>query len=101
MRPFTAYQASVNADVVAALAELSRDVAETRDERPQSGPTCLAGRVARGRADGGAATSAIEEIKRILTLETDRSVYLALAELRERHLLIAASARRGWPATRR
>ena len=88
MRPFTAYQASVNADVVAALAELSRDVAETRDHTGAEWADILAG----ARREGARTTGrddAAEEIKRILTLDTDRAVYLALSRLRERYALVA------------
>jgi glycosyltransferase involved in cell wall biosynthesis len=87
MRPFTAYQASVNADVVAALAELSRDVAEARDHSAAEWADILAG----ARREGARTTDrddTAEEIKRILTLETDRAVYLALAQMRERYALI-------------
>ena len=88
MRPFTAYQASVNADVVAALAELSRDVAETRDHTAAEWADILAS----ARREGAGMTGrddVTEEIKRILTLETDRAVYLALAQMRDRYALIA------------
>jgi hypothetical protein len=91
MRPFTAYQASVNADVVAALAELSRDVAESRDHTAAEWADILAGARREGARTAGH-DNATEEIKRILTLETDRAVYLALAQLRERHALIAPEA---------
>ena len=87
MRPFTAYQANVNADVVAALAELSRDVAETREHTAAEWADILAG----ARREGAGTTGrndAAADIKRILTLETDRAVYLALAQMRERHALI-------------
>ena len=75
----------VNAEIVAALAELSR-------EHPRSAITPRAGwadaprsRLAGRRRARRGRRAAIEEIKRILTEQTDRSVYLALSELHARH----------------
>ena len=84
MRP-SLLPAAVNAEVVAALEELSRDSpsAITPDAvRPPTAHGSL-GEAAHAieRAQRSAAER-IEEIKRILTLQTDRGLYLALAELR-------------------
>ena len=88
MKPFTAYQQTINAGVVAALEELNDGIAEVHN---QSG-------AARARLIGELRTSErepsemqardAEEIKRMLALQTDRGLYLAIAELRRRHEVI-------------
>jgi glycosyltransferase involved in cell wall biosynthesis len=99
MRPYTSWQHGINAEFIAALGELSRDIAQTRQEAVIDWATVLAG----GRQQSAALTHGdqtsedVGEIKRILTLETDRSIYLALAELSRRHARIGP--RTGEPAT--
>lgn len=94
IRPYTAYQQTINSEIVAALGELSRGVEQARYETGAERADQLA--VAR-RNEGITSqletqTNGIEEIKRILTQHTDRSVYLALTELRHRHARIRAQA---------
>ena len=90
MRPFTAYQETVNQQVLAALDDVS---AETRElsraamaERVQLVSDLRGGPP--GTVDGELAS--LEEIKQMLKLQADRSLYLALSELRERHAQVTA-----------
>jgi hypothetical protein len=94
MRPYTAYQQGVNAELVTALAELSREVQQARDEtRAERSDTLAATRLNEAiTSQLETQGSGIEEIKRILTWQTDRSVYLALAELVGRHARIGRQA---------
>jgi len=90
IRPYTAYQQGINADLVTALAELSRDITDIRDDiAAERGDVLSAAR--RQRPIAAQTQAGVEEIKRILTLETDRTVYLALSELRARHAQIAVA----------
>jgi glycosyltransferase involved in cell wall biosynthesis len=92
LKPFTSYQQSVNAEIVAALGELSRGIAEVRAETGAERADMLAA-ARRNQAipeQLEAQTHGIEEIKRILTQQTDRSVYLSLSELQGRHAQIGA-----------
>ena len=91
MRPFTAYQQSVNAEIATALAELSSDLHRERDRAAIGLADLLhAARVSQfaqiAHLEGQ--TSGIEQLKRILTEQTDRTVYMALSELGTRHGLI-------------
>jgi glycosyltransferase involved in cell wall biosynthesis len=90
IRPYTVFQQGVNADLVAALAELSRDVAATRDHVSAEWADLLAGARREGARLTEPAAAGVEELKRIITLQTDRDVYLALAELHQRHQRIGA-----------
>jgi glycosyltransferase involved in cell wall biosynthesis len=83
MRPYTAYQQAINAEVVAALGELSREIVVARDETAAERADMLA--AARRNESIAARLDGVEEIKRILAWQTDRSLYLALGELAARH----------------
>jgi glycosyltransferase involved in cell wall biosynthesis len=94
MRPFTLYQQGVNTEIVAALDELNRRLAdlslEARSEAAADRARLLAElRINRG-SPSEVQSQGIDEIKRILSLQTDRALYLAISELRSRHASIAA-----------
>jgi glycosyltransferase involved in cell wall biosynthesis len=86
MRPYSAYQQGVNSDIAAALGELGQSVEQARAEIGAERADALAA-ARRGQLSGpgGSQAGGVEEIKRILTLQTDRGVYLALSELSGRH----------------
>jgi glycosyltransferase involved in cell wall biosynthesis len=101
MKPYSDYQQKVNSEVVAGLGELNEGTANLREEAAaerakRMAETRAAERLAslvdtrtRGLAETRRSTEIIEaevgEIKRILKLQTDRSVYLAVSELARRH----------------
>ena len=91
MRPYTAYQQSINSEIVAALGELSREIDRAGYETDAERADMLA--AVRGYAPMIAGLESqnddTQQIKRILTEQTDRSIYLALAELARRHAQIA------------
>ncbi len=92
MRPYTAYQQTVNAEFAAALGELSRGIQQARDETIAERADML---TAARRNEGitsqlDVQSSGIEHIKRLLTEQTDRSLYLALSELTARHARVSA-----------
>ncbi len=115
-RPYAAYQQAVNSDVVAGLGELSAGTAELRwavaaDRAQHMAETRAAERLASlvdvrtpGLADIRRNAEIIEsevgEIKRILRLQTDRSVYLSVAELERRHATVGPTPAAGLPAKR-
>ena len=90
IKPYTTYQQTVNAELVTALSELGRGLIRSRDETAAvlSELTAAARELtlASDRSAGWAA--GIAEIKDLLTQTSDRSLYLALAELAQRHALI-------------
>ncbi len=93
MRPFTAYQQAVNIEIAAALEELNGRLAdlslEARSEAAADRARLLAElRINRG-SPSEVQSQGIDEIKRILRLQTDRALYLAISELRSRHASIA------------
>jgi hypothetical protein len=98
MKPFTAYQQTVNADLLAALQDLDDGIVRVRREAADERARLL-GRL-RGSEEHLEAASAhlqamsahveghgagIVEIKDLLRLDADRSIYLAIAELQRRH----------------
>ncbi|MGZ4303484.1 MAG: glycosyltransferase family 4 protein [Solirubrobacteraceae bacterium] len=90
MRPFVAYQQTVNFEIVSALEELNGLLADLRTEAAADRARLLRElRINRG-APTEMQQSAIGEIERILQLQTDRGLYAALAELRHRHAAITA-----------
>ncbi len=92
MKPYTAHQQKIDNELVGALGELANAIGQVRDgtsdERAQ--------RLAAARRLEAFAPEAlrlgIEEIKRVLTEQTDRSSFLALSELNSRHLKVSAAA---------
>ncbi len=106
MRPFTAYQQSVNRDVVSGLGDLSDAITGAGQQTAVERALRMA--QARGaerslslfearvvdqlRRPIEDATREVAEVKTILTLQSDRNLYLALAELQRRDGQIAAEA---------
>ena len=98
IKPYTAYQQSVNAELLMALTELSSEIVNKtgaeRAERDAERADLLA--AARGNdrigAALGAGTAGVEYVRRILTEQTDRTLFVALAELVSRHTEIRADA---------
>ncbi len=90
MRPYTSYQQTVNSEIVAALSEFSREIVGSGDRARADWADMLAAMRLTQQVPPqlDAQTSGIEEIKRILTLQTDRGAYLALSELEDRHAKI-------------
>ncbi len=96
MRPFTAYQETVNGEVVRSLGSIGDEVEGLRERLVRSNARILAELRSRD-AHGGM----IDELKLTLTglggrvdrldqgLQTDRAVYMALGELDRRHRAIA------------
>jgi glycosyltransferase involved in cell wall biosynthesis len=91
MRPVTMGQHTINDGFIAALMELNSAIVELRrdDAGKRAGLLAQLRQYERLMSIGESDLSGIGEIKRILTLQTDRSVYLALAELARRHEAIA------------
>ncbi len=101
MRPYTDYQQKVNSEFVTGLGELNADAAELRQDagaerakrmaeaRAAERLAALVDTRTRALVEALTSTEIIEsevgEIKRILKLQTDRSVYLAVAELARRY----------------
>ncbi|HET9102351.1 MAG TPA: hypothetical protein VFN55_03280 [Solirubrobacteraceae bacterium] len=91
MRPVTSDQNAVNRAIVAAIEELGQNlIDQRRDDAVRRADTLAALRrseelipLARAQLD------AVGELKRMATLSTDRSVYLALAELGRRYAAVA------------
>lgn len=94
MRPIITPQQSVNEGVISALTELNHSIVEVRREDAGKRAALLAQlrHYERLIPLTEAQVSGIDEIKRMLTLETDRGVYLALSELGHRRATIAAEA---------
>jgi glycosyltransferase involved in cell wall biosynthesis len=92
MRPFTVYQRSIDEQVVAALEELSIDAMQLRREDAGKRAVLMAELRRYEQLPSVVAEHGrrMDEIKRRLTLQTDRSLYLAVAELQRRHAAIAA-----------
>jgi Glycosyl transferases group 1 len=84
MRPFTAYQQTVNTGIVAALKELNNGIADLRLEAGADRARLL-NELRTNQGGPPVVASGIDEIKRILTLQTDRALYLAISELQRRH----------------
>ena len=93
MKPYTAHQEKIDNELVGAMGELADAIGQVRDgtsdERAQR---LAAARQFEALAPGVEALRGIEEIKRVLTEQTDRSSYLALSELHSRHLKVSAAA---------
>jgi hypothetical protein len=94
MRPYTAFQGDVNAQLLAALAELDSEVDRLRLDLAAGWAEVLSGW--RSTAPPAAEDErlarlqeAVDEIRRRLTFETDRDLYLALGELARRHAAVA------------
>jgi hypothetical protein len=91
MRPVTAGQHTINEGVISALMELNRAVVEQRrdDASKRAGLLAQLRRYERLMAIADEEVSGIGELKRLLTFQTDRGLYLALSELARRHEAIA------------
>ncbi len=106
MQPFTAYQETVNQDVTRSLDVLGRELDRTRVRLARSNAAILA----KLRQQEALLTlpkilevhsRLIDEVKSAAfttRYQTDRSLYLALAELRRAHELIGEEPRQGGPA---
>jgi glycosyltransferase involved in cell wall biosynthesis len=93
IKPFTEHQKAVDGEIVVALSELSRQITDarlgTQVERAQRLATVRQFEAIPAQIDAlEGRLGGIEEIKRILTEQTDRGVYLALSELHRRHTQI-------------
>ncbi|HEY3587952.1 MAG TPA: glycosyltransferase, partial [Myxococcaceae bacterium] len=94
MRPYTAYQTRVNWSIAAGLDVLARKLdAGAAGERARFLAELRANREL--RTAFSSQTTAWDEVKREITLQTDRGLYLALAELGRRHERIAAEPAAG------
>jgi glycosyltransferase involved in cell wall biosynthesis len=92
MRPFTAYQQSVNAQLVASIEEVADKLTDQRSEDARR-RALLMGALRGSEAipwQLEALIGDIDEVKRMLTLRTERSLFLALDELQRRHSAITA-----------
>jgi glycosyltransferase involved in cell wall biosynthesis len=88
MKPYTAHQQAIDAEIVTVLTELNRAIVQVRDDARAARAQHLAADrhgVLQSQLGG------IEEIKRLLTQDTDRTVYLAVSDLRRRHADVAAT----------
>jgi len=92
IKPYTAYQQTVNAELVTALRDLGqgliRGPEETAGALTELTTAARELRLASDRSAGWA--KGIAEIKDLLTQTSDRSLYLALAQLAQRHMLIGS-----------
>jgi hypothetical protein len=101
IKPYTAYQQTVNSELVAALGDLGHGVLRNRAEIAGVLSEFAAAAQALNLASDRslAMANVIAEIKALLTQTSDRSLYLALAELAERHGRIGSE--RGEPVVER
>ena len=93
LRPYTDYQGKVNVALIAAIEEFHDSAA---NERAQLLAELRGSRQLRSAVESQA--GAVDELRRLITLQGDRALYLALAELGDRHSAIKPSA--GEPAQR-
>jgi hypothetical protein len=92
MRPFTAYQQEVNLGVVAALEELHAQNAHLRADVATEQASLMAQARANDRlgVELERQTRVSDDVRRALNQRTDRSLYVAVSELRQRHDQITA-----------
>ena len=92
MRPFTAYQETVNQQMLTALDEISAELSDLREAAAQERARLVSAIRASDARPLDSNTERLEQIKRMLTLQADRALYLAVSELGHRHAAIAADA---------